>query len=103
MSYIRCLSNPEGLYIYGDSRGRVHISHGVAPPLSSPWRKVGARKFGGISVPAGKVQPLLSIPLHVFEHVARKWGDGFVDKVSYRGLSVAMSLSTRAPRSASEV
>lgn len=33
MSYIRSLSNPEGLYIFG-SNG-IHIYHGLKPPLCS--------------------------------------------------------------------
>lgn len=34
MSYIRCLSNPECLYIWSDGQ-RVHVSHNVKPPHSS--------------------------------------------------------------------
>jgi hypothetical protein len=33
MSYIRCLSNPEGLYIWGERGGRVAISVGSEPEI----------------------------------------------------------------------
>lgn len=55
MSYIRCLSNPEALYIYGDCSGYVNISHGVKPPLSS------GRDF--------------RIPNRDFHRVGKKWAD----------------------------
>lgn len=55
MSYIRCLSNPEALYIYGDCSGYVNISHGVKPPLSS------GRDF--------------RIPDRDFHRVGKKWAD----------------------------
>ena len=35
MSYIRCLSNPEGLYIYGTHKDLICIHHNVPAPLSS--------------------------------------------------------------------
>lgn len=34
MSYIRCLSNPEGLYVWSDSQ-KTTIAHTVKPPHSS--------------------------------------------------------------------
>lgn len=34
MSYIRCLSNPEGLYIFVSDYG-INISHNLNPPFSS--------------------------------------------------------------------
>jgi hypothetical protein len=42
MSYIRCLSNPEGLYIWGDVDGNTYVSKGADPLLSIPnglWKK----------------------------------------------------------------
>lgn len=39
MSYIRCLSNPESLYVYSDGKD-VHIIHHVRPPHSSGWNFV---------------------------------------------------------------
>jgi len=44
MSYIRCLSNPEGLYIWPDISGDVMIAGGpdVAPGITEPeqWRSM---------------------------------------------------------------
>ena len=62
MSYIRSGSNPEGLYIIGNTRGQVEF--------------LGADGCWGI-------------PRSVFHHVALRWFDGaHEDKVSYRGLTV---------------
>lgn len=36
MSYIRCLSNPEALYIWADLDGSVHIQFGAKEPLRMP-------------------------------------------------------------------
>lgn len=36
MSYIRCLSNPEALYIWGDGDGKVSISVAAEPILRMP-------------------------------------------------------------------
>lgn len=55
MSYIRCLSNPEALYIWGDCQGYVNISHCVKPPLSS------GRQF--------------RIPTKDFHRVGKKWSE----------------------------
>jgi len=35
MSYIRSTSNPEGLCVHGEWRGRVRVAHTVKRPLSS--------------------------------------------------------------------
>ena len=35
MSFIRCLSNPEAMYIWHDVDETVHITHSVKPPLAS--------------------------------------------------------------------
>lgn len=74
MSYIRSLSNPEGLYIIGSSKG-IDIWHTVKPPLSSKWPKSGET-------------PWINVPTYVFHHVLNRWAEGFRDKVSYRGLVV---------------
>lgn len=54
MSYIRCLSNPEGLYAWSDGR-TVNISHGVKKPHSS------GRSF--------------TIPQGVFDGLLKKWAN----------------------------
>jgi hypothetical protein len=60
MSYIRCLSNPERLYIWGDRDGRVTFSHGVKPPLA-----LSSRDSNGFQVPES-----------AFKEVCRKWAEG---------------------------
>lgn len=49
MSYIRCLSNPEGLYIWGDVSGDAIIAGGpdVAPGVTDPeqWRAMPDQLF----------------------------------------------------------
>lgn len=55
MSYIRCLSNPEGLYVHEDMDSYIHISWIVKPPLSS-----------------GKEDVML-IPYKAFYGGIRKW------------------------------
>lgn len=96
MSYIRCLSNPEGLYIWGQSDGAVVITHSVQPPLSSKWprrriyRAVGKGPKNRM-VPTRKfydATPAIKVPIRVFHHVCRKWTASFEDRVSYRGLTV---------------
>jgi len=54
MSYIRCLSNPEGLYVWSDGKF-ANITHHVKPPHSS------GKDF--------------TIPQKVFERVLKRWVD----------------------------
>lgn len=54
MSYIRCLSNPEGLYVWSDGKNAT-ISHEVRKPHSS------GRNF--------------TIPHGIFEGLLRRWVD----------------------------
>jgi len=54
MSYIRCLSNPEGLYVWSDGKF-ANITHNVKPPHSS------GKDF--------------TIPHRVFERVLKRWAD----------------------------
>ena len=63
MSYIRCLSNPEGMYIYSSARN-VTISHNVKKPRSS----------------GGDFQ----IPIKTFNRLCWKWVDCY-EPATYRG------------------
>ena len=49
MSYIRCLSNPEGLYIWSDVSGDAIIAGGpdIAPGMTEPeqWRRMPGELF----------------------------------------------------------
>ncbi len=67
MSYIRCLSNPERLYIVSDGK-KVNVSHKVQKPHSS------GREF--------------DIPSRTFEGLCRKWAKEWEEPVAYRGASV---------------
>ncbi len=75
MSYIRCLSNPEGLYIWDDG-DVVTFSHGVKPPLSSGIKEVGdVARF--------------TIPSEIFIKVHARCKQGFWDEpVEVDGMSV---------------
>lgn len=76
MSYIRCLSNPEGLYVWADTRGTVTLNYNVGKGLASPAAK-----------PRDPAQ--FSLPRHVFEHVARRWeANGREGPVEFRGCRV---------------
>ncbi len=60
MSYIRCLSNPEGLYIIASMQGRVEIM--------------------------GREGGILSLPRHVFETIMANWHDRWwPDEIRYKG------------------
>ena len=63
MSYIRCLSNPEGLYIYGGADG-VWINHNVRPPLASKKADDGC-------------SPHFIVPQRDFDQVGLKWDKGW--------------------------
>jgi hypothetical protein len=58
MSFIRCLSNPEGMYIWDDVDGKVHVSG---------------------NDPGGEPRTIL-VPRRDFYGVCRKWSDGKLDK-----------------------
>ncbi len=60
MSYIRSLSNPEGLYIIASMQGRVEIM--------------------------GQEDGILSLPRHVFETILANWYDrDCPDEIRYKG------------------
>lgn len=96
MSYIRCLSNPEGLYIWGQSDGRVGISHKVEPPLSSKWPlESGWQVVRNKMVKTGRMHPsppLLTVPMHLFHATCKQWakyyGSPTDDRTSRGGLVV---------------
>jgi len=68
MSYIRCLSNPEGLYVYGDGKD-VNFHWCVKPPFASP---------GG-----------MKIPHDIFTKAGQKWADQYCsERVSVRGFVI---------------
>ncbi len=54
MSFIRCLSNPEGLYIIDNIGGYIEVFHSVKPPLASslsendPSFKINRREWYGL-------------------------------------------------------
>lgn len=66
MSFIRCLSNPESLYVFSDGV-TVYFLHHVKKPHSS----------GIIRIPDG-----------VFRGCAKKWVKSFGDGASFRGMKV---------------
>lgn len=63
MSYIRCLSNPEGLYAWSDGK-TTHLWHKVKPPLSS-GEKPG-KKFPSYEI---------LVPTKIFDKVCCLWDD----------------------------
>lgn len=62
MSYIRCLSNPEGLYIWGDISGDAVISGGPDEGPGSP------------------PQPWRSMPNALWEKLLETWVDSYYDE-----------------------
>ena len=94
MSYIRCLSNPESLYIWGDTAdnsGFANICHRVKPPLSSKWPKNGN-------------SPLIMVPLKAFEEATRKWRGSYdgsaveVDGFKVETVNVFTATGKRVPK-----
>jgi hypothetical protein len=81
MSYIRSLSNPEGLYIWHDVDGTVHILHSVPPPLSSKWPRVhGVRAVGKKLVQTRRMvdfPPEIIVPYRAFRDTCSRWASGF--------------------------
>ena len=80
MSLIRALSNPESLYIWGDSDGFYSLCHNVKPPLASKW-------------PKGGNTPMIRIPVKVFERACLEWrdaGNWVDDRVEVEGFIVEM-------------
>lgn len=63
MSYIRALSNPESLYIWGEGNGKVAISVGQ--------------------------KSLVWMPRHVFHGILKRWYE-YQDVAKYRGASMKM-------------
>lgn len=66
MSYIRCLSNPEGLYVWADCDGTTYF-----------W--IGGEENDDKSC--------IRIPNHHFVKVCEKWYEG-EDPLSYKGVKV---------------
>jgi hypothetical protein len=68
MSYIRCLSNPEGLYIWGNRDGTVTVT--------------------------GKKFEAFSLPTRTFEGLCRKYArdGGWNDKTIYKDASVSYEM-----------
>ena len=62
MSYIRSLSNPEGLYIFGNLQGTVEIYHDG--PISK------------------------TMPLEIFEGLCKAYFDNFGECTEYEGASI---------------
>lgn len=60
MSYIRGLSNPEGLYIWGEGDGTVYICHNLISPFSSSRHEHGEQ---------------LQVPRALFEEVCCRWAE----------------------------
>lgn len=66
MSYIRAMSNPENLYIWGEGDGNVSISSGARP-----WRR--------------------NMPVHTFHEILKRWyasDDRDEKPVKYRGARI---------------
>ncbi len=66
MSYIRSTSNPESLYIWGDSDGMINICHTVKPPRASRPLTPDTSEW-------------IRVPLKDFHTVCRKWHAGVRD------------------------
>jgi hypothetical protein len=77
MSYIRCISNPEGLYIWHDFDGDVKITwSNVKPPLSY---NVKDKKWP---------IPMMSVPVRVFQSACKKWDEHPYNAVNVKGFTV---------------
>ena len=72
MSYIRCLSNPEGLYAWSDGN-TTHLWHNVKRPLSSGEKP--NKKFPSFEI---------LVPTKIFDKVCFLW-DECEQPASYRG------------------
>jgi hypothetical protein len=68
VSYIRCTSNPEGLYVYEQVQGGVVLWGGLPEPLS---------RF--VMAPRGKEPAVLVMPVRDFRKLALRWLKDFVD------------------------
>lgn len=71
MSFIRCLSNPEGLYVWSDVDGTVHIHYGGRKKPKPPLSKGDDMR----------------VPYRTFMRVCKKW-DGWEDDVRVNGFRV---------------
>lgn len=60
MSYIRCWSNPDGLYIYESSNG-IEVHHTVKPPLASKYDP--------------NYRSVMTIPTKAFKKACYMWTD----------------------------
>ena len=78
MSHIRCLTNPEALYIFDSASlaGMTEITHRIDPPFASPWRK---RKL--LSRMLAKRWESRYAPLS--RMLAKRWESRYAIKFSY--------------------
>lgn len=74
MSYIRCLSNPEGLYIWSDGK-MICICHSLQDSIFSNF-------------PAQKMSPFFAISHDLFHEAVRKWWDAFGDDIVYKDVII---------------
>jgi hypothetical protein len=84
MSYIRCLSNPERLYIFGDQWDRITIIHSVKPPMATAY-------------PDKANSAMFHVPWKAFHAVCRRWpesGDGGVRSDGIRVREALVYLDT---------
>src|SRR3990167_7680817 len=68
MSHIRCLTNPEALYIFDSASlaGMTEITHRIDPQFASPWRKQDR---------------WLRVPTRDFHEVCKRWLSAVEDEV----------------------
>lgn len=71
MSFIRCLSNPEGLYVWSDVDGTVHIHYGGRKRPKPPLSKGDD----------------MCVPYRDFMRACQKW-DGWEDDVRVNGFRI---------------
>jgi hypothetical protein len=72
MSYIRCLSNPEGLYVWHDVDGTVHLHYGGRKKPKSPLSK-GTE---------------MRVPYRTFVRAVERWEASGEDRTSVHGFEI---------------
>lgn len=76
MSYIRCTSNPEGLYIYGTTNSAVHGGKGKTYiSISASNERVSRNKGQHVYYPDNQLCPTPDEFYDVCEQYAKRWGD----------------------------